>query len=64
MKKIIALSILLLCVSFCFAEDINLSLEKLYEQQDTITTTQEIKSQDIEEINSTVGWKMALNLRA
>lgn len=62
MKKIIALSILLLCVSFCFAEDINLSLEKLYEQQDTITTTQEIKSQDIEEINSVQALEVLKNV--
>ena len=32
MNKIIALSVLLLCVSFAFAEDITLSLEKLYKQ--------------------------------
>ena len=51
MKKIVVLNILLLCVSFSFAEDVTLSLEKLYKQQDTITTTQTIKKQDIEKVN-------------
>ena len=62
MNKVIALSVLLLCVSFAFAEDITLSLEKLYKQQDTITTTQEIIKQDIEKINPVQALEVVKNL--
>ena len=51
MKKFLVLLSFLLINTAVFAEDVTLSLEKLYEQQDTITTTQEITSQDIEKVN-------------
>ncbi len=51
MKKLTAFfSFLLFCASI-FAADINLSLEKISQQEDTITTTQEITSNDIEKEN-------------
>ena len=51
MKKIsLLLSFLLLTATF-FAADVNLSLEKIYQQEDTITTKQEITSNDIEKVN-------------
>ena len=51
MKKISLLLSLLLFTTSVFADDINLSLEKIYEQKDTITTTQEITNRDIEKVN-------------
>ena len=51
MKKFLVLLSTLIVNTTVFADDINLSLEKLFEQQDTITTTQEVTNQDIEKIN-------------
>lgn len=51
MKKIYVLLCFMFFASGIFAEDISLSLEKILQQQDTITTTQEITSQDIEKVN-------------
>ena len=51
MKKIFVLLSCLLCSTTVFATDVNLTLEKLFEQKDTITTTQEVTSQDIEKEN-------------
>lgn len=51
MKKVFALLSFLLLSATVFASDVSLSLEKLFEQQDTITTTQEVTSQDIEKVN-------------
>ena len=51
MKKVLLMLSFLLVNATVFADDVTLSLEKLYEQQDTITTTQEITSQDIEKVN-------------
>ena len=51
MKKFLVLLSTLIVSTTVFADDINLSLEKFYEQKDTITTTQEITSQDIEKVN-------------
>lgn len=51
MKKVLVLLNVLLFSTTLFAADVNLSLEKLYEQQNTITTTQEVTSQDIEKVN-------------
>ena len=48
MKRGLVLLSFLLFSTTVFAEDVTLTLEKLYEQQDTLTTTQEITSQDIE----------------
>lgn len=51
MKKVsVLLSFLLFCTPV-FATDINLSLEKVSQQEDTITTTQEITQEDIEKVN-------------
>jgi len=51
MKKFLVLLSTLIVSTTVFADDVNLSLEKIYEQKDTITTTQEITSQDIEKVN-------------
>ncbi|MBR3655508.1 MAG: TonB-dependent receptor [Elusimicrobia bacterium] len=51
MKKGLVLLSFLLFSTTLFAADVNLSLEKLYEQQNTITTTQDVTSQDIEKVN-------------
>lgn len=51
MKKGLVLLSFLLFSTTLFAADVNLSLEKLFEQQDTITTTQEVTNQDIEKVN-------------
>ena len=51
MKKGLVLLSFLLFSTTLFAADVNLSLERLYEQQNTITTTQDVTSQDIEKIN-------------
>lgn len=51
MRKIYVLLCFMFFASGIFAEDISLSLEKILQQQDTITTTQEITSQDIEKVN-------------
>lgn len=51
MKKFLVLLSTLIVSTTVFADDVNLSLEKIYEQKDTITTTQEITSRDIEKVN-------------
>ena len=51
MKKIFVLFSCFLFSTTVFATDINLTLEKLFEQKDTITTTQEVTNQDIEKEN-------------
>ena len=51
MKKFCVLISLLLIFTNIYAEEISLSLEKINEQQDTITTTQEITEDDIEKVN-------------
>ena len=52
MKKIFWLLNFMFISVTIFAADINLSLEKTYEQKDTITTTQEITSEEIENSHS------------
>lgn len=52
MKKISLLLSLLLFTTTVFADDVNLSLEKIYEQQDTIITTQEITREEVENKHS------------
>ena len=51
MKKVSLLLSFLLFTTTIFAADINLSLEKVSQPEDTITTTQEITQQDIENVN-------------
>lgn len=51
MKKISVLLSFLLLTTSVFAANINLSLEKVSQQEDTITTIQEVTSQDIEKVN-------------
>ncbi len=51
MKKGLVLLSFLLFSTTLFAADVNLSLERLYEQQNTITTTQKVTNQDIEKVN-------------
>ena len=51
MKKFSLLLSFLFSATTIFASDVSLSLEKLFEQQDTITTTQKVTNQDIEKVN-------------
>ncbi|MBO7611536.1 MAG: TonB-dependent receptor [Elusimicrobia bacterium] len=51
MKKFSLLLCFLFSATTIFASDVSLSLEKLFEQQDTITTTQKVTNQDIEKVN-------------
>ena len=62
MKKVFVLVCFLLCSVMVFATDISLSLEKTYEQQDTITTTQEITSRDIEKVNPAQAMEVLKNV--
>ena len=52
MKKGLVLLSFLLFSTTLFAADVNLSLERLYEQQNTITTTQKVTNQDIEKVHT------------
>ncbi|MBR3627736.1 MAG: TonB-dependent receptor [Elusimicrobia bacterium] len=62
MKKVLLMLSFLLVNATVFADDVTLSLEKLYEQQDTITTTQEITSQDIEKVNPAQAMEVLKNV--
>ena len=62
MKKFLVLLSTLIVSTTIFAADVNLSLEKIYQQEDTITTTQEITSQDIEIVNPTQALEVLKNV--
>ena len=62
MKKVLVFISFLLVGTTVFAGDVTLSLEKLYEQQNTITTTQEITSQDIEKTNPAQAMEVLKNV--